>query len=188
MATESEWLYETVKRYRQGTGKSVTPPNLDAAVVMRVCSSEMELRARVAELTQVGSKTNEEICQSLGKALGYPWFKDDQKNFPDATEESGVCVGEHVAETITEEAAEKILNLCARVAELERKSTQRGARMQIMREWMSGTMWDGDNPWREFQRDYPESEKWFDKEGVPSREGNECNGEQEAVEQEEAER
>lgn len=43
--------------------------------------------------------------QAAGKALGYPWFKDDQKNFPGATDETGVCIGEHVEETIVEELA-----------------------------------------------------------------------------------
>ncbi len=52
-----------------------------------------------------------EISQILGKALGYPWFKDDQKNFPGATEEDGVCVGEHVAVTLAREAATHIQGL-----------------------------------------------------------------------------
>lgn len=54
------------------------------------------------------SELNDEVCQILGKALGYPWFKDDQKNFPGATKADGVCVGDHVAESIAEEAAKKI--------------------------------------------------------------------------------
>ena len=29
---------------------------------------------------------NTEVCQRLGKALGYPWFRDDNENFPGATE------------------------------------------------------------------------------------------------------
>lgn len=61
--------------------------------------------AELARLKAAMSKSNDEICQSLGKALGYPWFKDDQRNFPGATEENGVCVGEHVAESIADEAA-----------------------------------------------------------------------------------
>ena len=40
--------------------------------------------------------------------LGYPWFKDDQVNFPGATEEQGVCVGDHVAATLSMDAARKI--------------------------------------------------------------------------------
>lgn len=53
---------------------------------------------RVEELRQACARQNEDVCQTLGKALGYPWFKDEQTAFPGATEEHGVCVGEHVAE------------------------------------------------------------------------------------------
>jgi hypothetical protein len=48
------------------------------------------------------------IQQTLGKALHYPWYKDDQESFPGATEASGVCVGDHVAETLAQEAADKL--------------------------------------------------------------------------------
>lgn len=56
---------------------------------------------------------NDEICQALGKALGYPWFKDDQVNFSGATEANGVCVGDHVAESLVGEAAKEIGRLRA---------------------------------------------------------------------------
>lgn len=46
-----------------------------------------------------------ECEQIAGKALGYPWYKDDQKNFPGATKEDGVCIGEHVGDTIVKELA-----------------------------------------------------------------------------------
>lgn len=59
-------------------------------------------------LREGASKQNDEICQALGKALGYPWFKDDQKNFPGATEMDGVCIGDHVAESMADEAARKV--------------------------------------------------------------------------------
>jgi hypothetical protein len=62
-------------------------------------------------LRKACADTEHEIQQILGKALGYPWFKDDLKNWPDATEEDGVCVGEHVAVTLAMEAAEKIKDL-----------------------------------------------------------------------------
>ncbi len=77
-------------------------------------AAEEILRLRKALATQQA-----EIQQILGKALGYPWFKDDQKNFPGATEENGVCVGEHVAETLAMEAAAKITELKRKVEELE---------------------------------------------------------------------
>lgn len=64
--------------------------------------------ADVKRLQDACSRQNDDVCQTLGKALGYPWFKDDQKNFPGATETNGVCVGEHIAETIAIEAANRL--------------------------------------------------------------------------------
>lgn len=66
-----------------------------------------EWHACLEHLTQLFAAHNDEICQIAGKALGYPWFKDDQKNFPGATVEDGVCVGDHVAESIVEELARR---------------------------------------------------------------------------------
>lgn len=66
------------------------------------------------------AKLDNEICQILGKVLKYPWYKDDPKNFPDATESDGICVGEHTAETIAMEAAAKIERLQKRVEAAER--------------------------------------------------------------------
>lgn len=63
-------------------------------------------------IKQAFAKQDHEICQILGKALGYPKFADDQKNFPGATGDD-VCVGEHTAETIAAEAAKKIDKLQA---------------------------------------------------------------------------
>jgi hypothetical protein len=60
---------------------------------------------RALTLIRLYQKTLEEISQTAGQALGYPWFKDDQKNFPGATEEHGVCIGDHVPETIVDELA-----------------------------------------------------------------------------------
>lgn len=60
------------------------------------------------------------FCEQIaGKALGYPWFKDDQKNFPGTTEVDGVCVGEHFGETIVEELANSHAALTRRIAVLE---------------------------------------------------------------------
>jgi hypothetical protein len=52
-----------------------------------------------------------EVEQVLGKALGYPRYSDDQKNFPGTTEADGVCVGENVPESLLSEAAAKIENI-----------------------------------------------------------------------------
>jgi hypothetical protein len=56
-----------------------------------------------------------QIEQILGRALDYPWYKDDQKNFPGSTEADGVCVGEHVPESIALEAAHKIEELKSKI-------------------------------------------------------------------------
>ncbi len=64
------------------------------------------------------AKQNHEIGQALGRALGYPKFADDQKNFPGATDADGVCVGEHVAETLASEAAAEIERLKGELAQL----------------------------------------------------------------------
>src|SRR3990167_6088394 len=58
--------------------------------------------ARKAEAYQTQLREVEDIA---GRALGYPRYADDPKNFPDATDADGVCIGEHVAETIVEELA-----------------------------------------------------------------------------------
>jgi hypothetical protein len=56
-------------------------------------------------------KEMEEIEQILAKALGYPWFKDDQCNFPNATEADGVAVGDHTAWSLAMCAADRIKEL-----------------------------------------------------------------------------
>ena len=56
-------------------------------------------------------KESQEIEQILGKALGYPWYKDDPKNFPNTTEADGVCVGDHTAWSLAMCAADKIKEL-----------------------------------------------------------------------------
>lgn len=63
-------------------------------------------RARAAEAERDGYQKHLRACEQIaGKALGYPWFKDDQKNFPGTTEAEGVCIGDHVGDTIVEELA-----------------------------------------------------------------------------------
>lgn len=77
-------------------------------------SLEEELKQLQNRLEQFQRKVQEashNIEQTLGKVLGYPWHKDDLKNFPDATEADGVCVGDHVAESIALEAAHRIETL-----------------------------------------------------------------------------
>ena len=70
-----------------------------------------EAMAEVELVKAAMIQQQDEVCQTLGKALGYPRFADDQVNFPDATESDGIFVGEHVAETLAVEAAAEIARL-----------------------------------------------------------------------------
>ena len=83
---------------------------------------ERELNAanqRIKHMRDGIAKQNQTIEQACGKVLGYPWFKDDQKNFPGSTEKDGVCVGDHVAETIVSELAKRHTEALARIKRLE---------------------------------------------------------------------
>ena len=57
------------------------------------------------------------VEQYLGKALGYPQYKDDQEHFPGATEKDGVCVGEHTPTSIAQEAGKRIFELEAQLSQ-----------------------------------------------------------------------
>lgn len=50
-----------------------------------------------------------ECEQIAGQALGYPWYKDDRKNFPGATEVDGVCIGKHVGDPVVADLAFRFL-------------------------------------------------------------------------------
>jgi hypothetical protein len=90
--------------WTEGKGEHAVDPSLDeprGCPTPGACSA----CAEIARLRAALSKQNDEICQALGSALGYPKFCDDQANFPGTTEANGVCVGDHVAESIAAEAA-----------------------------------------------------------------------------------
>jgi hypothetical protein len=70
---------------------------------------------RFDALQTAAAKSNDEICQTLGKVLGFPWYKDDLDLFPGADESDGVCVGDHVAETLAVQAADRIRHLDSRL-------------------------------------------------------------------------
>jgi hypothetical protein len=83
------------------------------------------------------AKELNEVEQLLGKALNYFWYKDDQKNFPGATEKDGVCVGEHVPASIAAEAANTITHF-NRTFALMSKALEQGETQPIfeaIRKW-----------------------------------------------------
>jgi hypothetical protein len=84
----------------------------------------LTLRSEVDTLQTDAAKSNDEICQTLGKVLGFPWYKDDLDMFPDATENDGVCIGDHVAETLAANAADRIQFLERQLQEKELRQRQ----------------------------------------------------------------
>ena len=92
----------------------------EARRIIAVCDAHIALLAENAALRAACSKSNDEISQTLGKALGYPWFKDDQINFPGATAENGVCVGDHVAESLADEAARRLTEAERKLVEADK--------------------------------------------------------------------
>lgn len=118
------------------------------------------LKAECARLRDAAIRQNHEIAQILGRALGYPRYCDDQKNFPGATDADGVCVGDHTAESLASEAAGKIdrlehyrdrarsqRNEALEQLEIERRHYAElresfdyvAARMKELREWVDST-------------------------------------------------
>lgn len=86
--------------------------------------SEIE-RHELTRIREAVAKSNDETCQALAQALGhYPWYKDDQKNFPGADESNGVCYGDHVPETLSAEAAGKIKEQQAEIERLKAEAAE----------------------------------------------------------------
>lgn len=79
----------------------------------------MEAERKMAGMIRNIQKAGYDIEQTCGKALGYPWYKDDQANFPGATEKNGVYVGEHTSETIVAELAKRYTEALDRIRRLE---------------------------------------------------------------------
>lgn len=76
--------------------------------VYRLLQDRATMLAEIARLWKAHTETCRYIEQTLGKALGYPRFCDDQKTFPDSTPDDGVCIFDHTAETLALEAANKL--------------------------------------------------------------------------------
>jgi hypothetical protein len=91
------WLYY-YSEVRDGDWLKITTPSQEAPIYRRALGY-------ASGIVSITNHNPNEVEQILGKALGYPWFKDDQENFPGATEADGVCIGEHVTESIAQEAA-----------------------------------------------------------------------------------
>lgn len=90
----------------------------DGADAIATLMSEVKrLKEEDARLRKAWARDNNEIQQVLGRALGYSRYCDDQKSFPGATDADGVCVGDHVAASLVDEAAKRIVTLMGQLAE-----------------------------------------------------------------------
>jgi len=68
-----------------------------------------ELRDILTAIVNRQQEELKEIEQILGKVLGYPFCKTEQKNyFPDGSESDGVCIGDNNAVSLANEAAKRI--------------------------------------------------------------------------------
>lgn len=76
-----------------------------------------EARERVKALEHACALQQDEIQQTLGKALGCPWYVDDQEVFSGATRADGVHVAPYLAEDLAHLAANRI-----RALEAERQA------------------------------------------------------------------
>jgi hypothetical protein len=86
-------------------------------IILAKCQQSHE--AEISRIKNIAFREENEIEQILGKVLGYPYYKDDQKNFPDATEANGVCVGDNVPCSLAMEASNEISKLQARTPTYE---------------------------------------------------------------------
>lgn len=79
-----------------------------------------EKAKEIERLKNIGARFSHEVEQTLAQAIGgFPWYKDDQKNFPGATEADGVCIGELVTEDIVDHAAKLIREHNASIRPIE---------------------------------------------------------------------
>lgn len=76
-----------------------------SAEVVDIARFALMRDADANRLMEAAIKQNHEIEQTLGEALGFPYYADDQITFPGSTREDGVCVAPDTAETLAMMAA-----------------------------------------------------------------------------------
>ncbi len=89
---------------------------------MEVKELERRYYALLQELFQVE--------QILGLALGYPRYADDPKNFPDATEFDGICVGEMTPGLLAEQMVQRLAKKEAELEELNQLWQERSEKIK----------------------------------------------------------
>lgn len=112
-------------------------PDLNIGTMLADAEADNEkLLDRVQELEAqriAWIKECHEVEQTLGKALGYPFYCD-LDSFPDATDADGVCVGEHIPATLAMEAAARILKLEEKINTFRELLTHSASRVAELKE------------------------------------------------------
>ena len=111
---------EQIAQFCDDEGIGLADSAAFAVAVRNALPDLLRMARRCVDLERKIIKSDGEIDQILGQAIGhYPWYKDDQRNFPGATEADGVCTGEHVPHSLAAEAAGLIASLRRRCVEME---------------------------------------------------------------------
>lgn len=131
----------------------------------KIAAERDALRDEVERLRTACSRENDTISQVLGRALGYPRFADDQKNFPGATDADGVCVGDHVAASLADEAANVIRTLRS---EIEQLRADLNAAHSVINECAKAlseelAAWNIDPPIAHVQRTLAKCNEWLER-------------------------
>jgi hypothetical protein len=99
-----------------------TDLNTVNAWALAVQDNNTKLYEKLAEERKSRIHQLNELEQTMAQALGgFPWYKDDQANFPGATEADGVCVGELVIEDLVGLISRTLTAERAKVYELSQK-------------------------------------------------------------------
>ena len=120
----SHEIAEIIKPAYKANGEKYADVAINASCLLLADAIILKLQQAgwggdVAEIKRIAMKEENEIEQILGRVLGCPWYKNDLKNFPNATEADGVCVGDEVPISLAMQAANRITKQEARIKELE---------------------------------------------------------------------
>lgn len=104
----------------------------DAEFFVAACKDVPALLSEFERVKDAYFRLSYDVEQTLGRALGYPRYCDDQKNFPGSTDADGVCVGDHVPGSLAMEAAD-------RIRQLESQSKEQSKRVDQLRNLIKKT-------------------------------------------------
>jgi hypothetical protein len=100
-------FYNWVNEWSDAKYSSEILIGVEAGKVLRLLDDLETSRSEGDRLEDAMIQQSYEIEQMLGKALGYPKYRDDPKNFPGVTDDS-VCVGDNTPESLAMEGAARL--------------------------------------------------------------------------------